>query len=182
MPDNGRRDQQEPVAGEADCSAPEEADLDAAGLPGDARVQALDGRGPSVFADHTHPVHDVALTDRAQLRPVRGEQLVPRLVHRLSDPEDGVLRVQHCAYAGIAGGRVGRGGGEFMTGRFQRLAWIMARSSVQVWLRPRGGGATKFGPPCGVCRARAASSSVSRRRRSKAGMSRVAHARGSGRS
>ncbi|GGS82183.1 hypothetical protein GCM10010270_62900 [Streptomyces violaceus] len=23
-------------------------------------MQALDGRGPSVFADHTHPVHDIA--------------------------------------------------------------------------------------------------------------------------
>lgn len=90
IPNEDRRDQQEPVAGEADCSASEEADLDTAGAPGDARVQALDGRGPAVFADHTHPVHDIALTDRAQLRPVRGKQFVPRLVHRLGDPGDGV--------------------------------------------------------------------------------------------
>jgi hypothetical protein len=138
---------QEPVAGEADCSdLGEVADLDTAGLPGDARVRL------SMVV--THPCSPITptrcTTSRSQIARSCGQSAASSSCHAWSIAS-AILETASVEFS-TARTRGSRADGPVALvatswrAASSGVARIMARSSAQVWLRPRGGGATKFGP------------------------------------
>jgi hypothetical protein len=81
--------------------APAHPDLDGAAVaPPDLLVQVAERRAPAVGRQPPGPVHDVALQDRAEVSPARGEDLRPERLVAVRDHGDDLGCEQCCGRTG----------------------------------------------------------------------------------
>ncbi len=140
------------------------ADPQSAGVPGDGRVHPVQGTCPPGTGEMPSPVYDITFDDRAQLRPVRGDQHRPGPFQCVGEAADHIGATQEGQHGGVR--RLSAGERPTDLGMCERRALAGPRRDRPPRSAPRRSGVGRRSwrrSWCGATRARPGSDPLTKR-------------------